>query len=460
MTISIQQHPGGTEVCDDIDNNCDGQVDEGVGSTGAVWYYDGDGDGYGDSSTSEIGCTPTSGWVALDGDCDDTDASNFPGNTEVCDGQDNNCDTLVDDDDSLITGQLTWYEDQDSDGMGSSVTQLACVQPSGFVAGTGDCDDSNAVIYDAAPELCDTYDNDCDGLIDDLDPDIQGQTTWYQDGDGDGNGSSVSQTTCYVPQGYVPTTGDCDDTNTAIYDGAPEVCDSLDNNCDGLTDDADPMIIGQGSYYTDSDGDGVGTGAVILSCVQPNGTAGIDGDCNDSDANIKPGVVEVCDSIDNDCDGDIDDADNGVVGQTTYYQDSDADGYGSSSTLMACTQPQNYVSIGGDCDDSSSSVSPSATEVCDSIDNDCDGLTDDADSGVAGQTTYYQDGDGDGYGTSSTVTSCSQPGGYAANTNDCNDGNSGINPGATETCVNGVDEDCDGSYNEGCASQLLDCGGY
>ena len=84
--------------------------------------------------------------------------------------------------------------------------------------------------------MCDTYDNDCDGLIDDLDSDIQGQSTWYQDGDGDGNGSSVSQVTCFVPQGYVPTTGDCDDTNTAIYANAPEVCDSLDNNCDGLTE--------------------------------------------------------------------------------------------------------------------------------------------------------------------------------------------------------------------------------
>ena len=133
--INSSANPGGIEVCDDVDKLTDGQVDEGVGSTGTVWYYDGDGDGYGDSNISEIGCLPSPNYVAIDGDCDDFDANNYPGNTEVCDGQDNNCDTLVDDDDGLITGQLTWYEDQDSDGMGSGVVQLACVQPGGFVAG-------------------------------------------------------------------------------------------------------------------------------------------------------------------------------------------------------------------------------------------------------------------------------------------------------------------------------------
>ena len=74
--------------------------------------------------------------------------NNFPGNVEQCDGQDNNCDALVDDDDPTVAGQLIWYEDQDNDGMGSSVTQAACSQPNSYVSTTGDCDDSNAVIYD------------------------------------------------------------------------------------------------------------------------------------------------------------------------------------------------------------------------------------------------------------------------------------------------------------------------
>ena len=152
----------------------------------------------------------------MDGDCDDTDASNFPGNIEVCDSQDNNCDTLVDDDDPLIVGQTTFYQDIDADGVGSTVSQDSCVQPTGFVGGTGDCDDLNNTVYPLAQEICDGIDNTCDGLVDDNDPNVVGQTTFYQDSDGDGNGSSISQTVCFQPNGYVPTTGDCDDGNTAI----------------------------------------------------------------------------------------------------------------------------------------------------------------------------------------------------------------------------------------------------
>ena len=243
--------PGGIEVCDDVDNNCDGQIDEGVGSPGTVWYDDIDQDGFGDDSASQIGCTGDPGQVTTPGDCDDMDANNYPGNTEVCDGQDNNCDNTIDDDDSLITGQPTFYEDLDTDGIGSSVSQLACLQPSGFVSTTGDCNDSDNTVYPGAPEVCDLKDNTCDGLVDDNDPLIVGQTTFYQDLDADGVGSSVTSTVCFVPSGYVAITGDCDDSNVAIYTGAQEICDGLDNDCDGATDDADSDVIGQTTYYED-----------------------------------------------------------------------------------------------------------------------------------------------------------------------------------------------------------------
>ena len=457
--IDSYAFPGNTELCDDIDNNCDGQVDEGVGSTGTPWYFDADGDGFGDASQSIIGCNPDVGYVPLDGDCDDTDADNYPGNVEVCDGQDNNCDSLIDDADAAIVGQLTWYQDGDADGVGSSVITLSCVQPTGYVSGTGDCNDGNVSVYTGAPEICDSIDNDCDGIVDDADFDVVGQSTWYQDGDADGNGSSLSLVSCFQPTGYVPTTGDCNDNNTAIYANAPELCDTLDNDCDGLTDDADSDVAGQGTYYTDDDGDGVGAGSPILNCGQPAGTATISGDCNDADASIKPGVAEVCDGIDNDCDGAVDDADSAVVGQNVYYQDADGDGVGSSLSTQACTQPSGFVGNTGDCNDNNAGVNPSATEVCDNVDNDCDGAIDDADGSVVGQNVWYQDADGDSYGGASSLLSCAQPSGYVSATGDCNDGNGSINPSAPEVCVNGTDENCNGSYSEGCGESLFDCGG-
>ena len=312
--IDSAAFPGGTEVCDDIDNDCDGIVDDGVGSPGTVWYYDADGDGYGDSNTSEIGCLADPGYVLLDGDCDDTDAANFPSNTEVCDGQDNNCDTLVDDDDPLIVGQTTFYQDIDSDGVGSNISQDACNQPPGFVGGTGDCDDLNNTVYPLASEICDGIDNTCDGLVDDNDPNVVGQPTFYQDSDGDGYGDgSNSIISCTPPLNHVSNSDDCNDTNNTIYPNAPELCDGLSNTC----------AVNPPANEVDNDGDG------YVECLIDNG--GWDGstitggeDCDDSQFAVNPGATEDCfDQIDSDCDGQIDSSSCSleliISGNTTNY---------------------------------------------------------------------------------------------------------------------------------------------
>ena len=108
---------------------------------------------YGDGNITEIGCVAASNYILQDGDCDDADPLDYPTNTESCDGQDNNCDGLVDDNDPLVVGQTTFYQDLDGDGVGGSLAQNTCFQPSGFVTGTGDCDDLNNTVYPSAPEI-------------------------------------------------------------------------------------------------------------------------------------------------------------------------------------------------------------------------------------------------------------------------------------------------------------------
>ncbi len=131
---------------------------------------------------------------------------------------------------------------------------------------------------------------------------------------------------------------------------------------------------GQGqTWYYDGDSDGYGDLSVpTQSCSQPPGYVLDNTDCNDSDGLINPSATEVCDGVDNNCDGQIDEG----VGQTWYY-DGDSDGYGDSSIpTQSCSQPPGYVLDNTDCNDSDGLINPSATEVCDGVDNNCDGQID------------------------------------------------------------------------------------
>ena len=338
--------PGGTEICDAIDNDCDGDVDDSA-TDASTWYIDADGDSFGSPAYSEQACEQPAGYTDNDLDCDDGSALALPGGIEVCDGLDNDCNGDTDEDSA--SDALTFYADSDSDGYGDpSSTQVACQASSGFVEDAQDCDDTDAAVNPDATEVCDTQDNDCDGLTDDAR--AVDAATWYIDYDSDGYGTSTYTTqSCSQPSGYASTSDDCDDTSALASPGVTEICDEIDNNCDGDVDE--DSASDATTWYLDLDLDGYGDPSnTSTSCVQPSGTVTDFSDCDDSDADISPDADEVCDTVDNNCDGSIDE--DTAVDADTWYADTDGDGYGDpDSTTQACDQPTGYVSDNKDCDD-------------------------------------------------------------------------------------------------------------
>ncbi len=477
-------NPDATEVCNGVDDDCDGTTDEPDAEDAPTWYRDADGDGYGLDDDTTVSCSEPHGYADAPGDCDDDDPRyhpgaaeedctdprdfncdgstgyedadgdgaaacedcddsstyHFPGAGERCDGTDEDCDGTIDED---VPGAPTWYGDADGDGYGGTTfTTAACEQPFSYVDNSDDCDDLDNSAYPGASELCDGADDDCDGTVDEGGT---GGGTFYADDDSDGFGDATdSVSDCDAPSGYVTDDTDCDDTRSDINPAATETCDGADEDCDT---DVDEGLFS--TYFADTDGDGYGDlSASSEFCADPGtGYATNPGDCDDSDGGINPGATEICDgSTDEDCDQDIDE---GLT--STYYTDGDGDGYGGEGTGSEhCSDPgSGYADNEDDCDDGDAGINPDATETCDGVDQDCD---DTADEGLP-SVTYYADSDGDGEGSADDdLTACSHPGtGYVANSDDCDDDNVDINTSATETC-DGVDEDCDDDIDEGLAT--------
>ena len=170
-------------------------------------------------------------------------------------------------------------------------------------------------------------------------------------------------------------------------------------------DSKDESSVEGATALPDDDGDGVPAGR----------------DCNDTDPTISPDAVEVCDGIDNDCDGltDSDDPDVDLSGTPAYYPDADGDGYGDAlaSGVQSCAPPVEdgvpMVTDHSDCNDGDAAISPVAVEVCDeaNVDEDCNGVADDDDPGVDTSTgaTFYPDQDADGHGDEAAAGMMARP---------------------------------------------------
>jgi len=328
------------ETCNALDDDCDGETDED--------FPDTDGDGTPDCRDDDDDDDGSLDAV----DCEPLNSAAYPGGVEVCDGADNDCDGVTDN--PGADGCSPFFPDVDQDGhgaLGSNAVCLCAADPDALLTAVeaDDCLDQDPNAFPGANEQCNGQDDDCDGETDE----------------------AQDMAPCPITNEY----GTCEGVSlcqggVVVCDGTaagPEVCNGEDDDCDGATDEGLP----------DNDGDG------IADCVDDDDDNDGDPDVTDCaplDAAIGATATEACgDDVDQDCDGQTDEE--GATGCTIFFQDADLDHYGANDVDGRCLcgpQPTIYFTetSQGDCNDKLGAVNPDGSEVCNGMDDNCDGQTD------------------------------------------------------------------------------------
>ena len=225
---------------------------------------------------------------------------------EVCNGIDDDCDGETDEEASDCT---TYYQDPDGDGYGLGNGECLCVEPVGsWVTVGGDCNEMITTVNPGVAEACNGIDDNCDGATDDLG--ALGCVPHYLDKDEDHYGvDGEVQCLCAGADGWAPEAGDCNDYKPTVNPGADESCDSIDNDCDGATDEVDAVDCHP--FFLDQDGDGYGVTEKVKCLCGPTGVflAAKPNDCNDTDFLVHPDAPEICNGADDNCNGTKDEGD-------------------------------------------------------------------------------------------------------------------------------------------------------
>ncbi len=398
---SAARSPVGLEACNGADDDCDASTDEGVLRT---YYRDMDGDGVG-GTTTQSACSPPTGFVALGGDCADTNAARYPGRFDACNGVDDDCNGSVD----------PGCDCEDGD------TQMNC----GPATGAGECVIGTQLCIGgqwgqcvgavaASAETCDGRDEDCDGVVDNG----VRATGCFADADADTYGTGIATTQCrdaartahgFCPVGYTNRGGDCNDSDGSVRPGVTETCNGRDDDCSGSADDGASMICVAGTSRAGTGNNGFCPSvAGTYQCVA----------CTSEVFTASP-PAETCNGLDDDCDGALDDAFACVRNSTAHACVTGCGTVGTRSCSASCSFN------GQTC---------SGVEVCNGCDDDANGAPDNGLGCVLGsvQACTRTCGAATLPGTRRCLGDCS---GYSACT-------------LAEQC-NGCDDDGDGTADNG-----------